>query len=99
MKMSSLPEKRLHARVTGRVQGVGFRYYVMSSAVELDLLGWVRNRRDGSVEVVAEGNLDALRSLMRALQQGPRSSAVQEVKADLQTASGEFDSFYVRSTL
>jgi acylphosphatase len=99
MKMDSIPEKRLHARVLGRVQGVGFRYYVMTTAGELGLTGWVRNRRDGTVEVIAEGELDRLRSLVKALERGSRSSAVQEVKADLQPPSGEFDSFYVRSTL
>jgi acylphosphatase len=99
MKMNSIPENRLHARVTGRVQGVGFRYFVMNAAVELGLTGWVRNRRDGSVEVVAEGDLDRLQDLVRALQKGPRSSAVRDVKTTLQTPSGEFGSFFVRSTL
>jgi acylphosphatase len=54
MKMNSTADGRLHARVIGRVQGVGFRYYVLNAAIELGLTGWVRNRRDGSVEVVAE---------------------------------------------
>ena len=97
--MSSIPESRLHARVTGRVQGVGFRYYVMSTAEELGLTGWVRNRRDGSVEVIAEGDPEVLRSLISALEKGSRSSSVQEVKTDLQPPSGEFGSFYVRPTL
>lgn len=96
--MSSIPEKRLHARVKGRVQGVGFRYYVMTEAVALGLTGWVRNRWDGSVEVLAEGDLDGLKSLVGALERGSRSSAVEQVRADLQQASGEFSSFYVRST-
>ena len=99
MKMNSTPENRMHARVTGRVQGVGFRYYVMTAAAELGLKGWVRNRRDGSVEVVAEGDLDRLRELVRALEKGSRSSSVQEVATELQPATGEYDSFYVRSTL
>lgn len=99
MKMNSTPDGRLHARVIGRVQGVGFRYYVMNAATELGLAGWVRNRRDGSVEVLAEGKMDQLQSLVRALKRGSRSSAVREVKSDLQTATGEFGSFHVRSTL
>lgn len=99
MKMNSSVEERLHARVLGRVQGVGFRYFVMNAAAELGLTGWVRNRRDGSVEVVAEGELEKLRSLIGALQRGSRSSSVSEVKTNLQPASGEFSSFYVRSTL
>ena len=97
--MNSTPEKRLHARVLGRVQGVGFRYYVMTAATEIGLAGWVRNRRDGSVEVIAEGEIAQLRLLTQALERGSRSSAVQEVKTKLQPASGEFSSFFVRSTL
>ena len=99
IKMSSIAEGRLLARVKGRVQGVGFRYYVMNAAVELGLTGWVRNRRDGSVEVLAEGDVDQIKSLMGVLERGSRSSAVMEVKTKLQPASGEFDSFYVRPTL
>jgi len=97
--MNSTPESRLHARVFGRVQGVGFRYYVMTAAADLGCTGWVRNRRDGSVEVLAEGDLDELKRLISALERGSRSSMVREVKTNLQAASGEFGSFYVRSTL
>lgn len=97
--MNSTPERRLHARVIGRVQGVGFRYYVMSAATELGLVGWVRNRRDGSVEVLAEGDVDQLKNLIGVLEHGSRSSVVMEVRSNLQPASGEFGSFYVRSTL
>ena len=97
--MSSIAEGRLLARVKGRVQGVGFRYYVMSAAVELGLTGLVRNRRDGSVEVLAEGDIDQIKNLMGVLERGSRSSAVMEVKTKLQPAKGEFDSFFVRPTL
>lgn len=97
--MNSTPERRLHARVIGRVQGVGFRYYVMSAATELGLVGWVRNRRDGSVEVLAEGDVDQLKNLIGVLEHGSRSSVVMEVRSNLQPASGEFGSFFVRSTL
>ena len=97
--MSSIAEGRLHARVRGRVQGVGFRYYVMTEAVELGLTGWVRNRRDGSVEVLVEGDIDQIKSLVGVLERGSRSSAVKEVKTKLQPAGGEFDSFSVRPTL
>ena len=92
-------EQRLHARVTGRVQGVGFRYYVMTEASALGLAGWVRNRRDGSVEVVAEGELDILKKLVKVLERGSRSSAVSKVKAELQDASGEFQTFNARPTI
>lgn len=99
MNKNSTPESRLHIRVTGKVQGVGFRYFVLNAATELGLTGWVRNRRDGSVEVLAEGEMDRLKDLVRALQRGSRSSNVKEVKTNLQTATGEFGSFHVSSTL
>ena len=92
-------DKRLHARVTGRVQGVGFRYFVVTSANELGLMGWVRNRRDGSVEVVAEGDLDLLKRLLGVLERGSTSSIISDVKAEIQDASGEFRSFNARPTL
>jgi acylphosphatase len=97
--MKPSDQQRLHARVYGRVQGVGFRYYVLNSAVELGLVGWARNRRDDTVEVIAEGELEVLKELVRALQRGSKSSSVREVKTDLQEASGEFGSFYIRPTL
>jgi acylphosphatase len=97
--MNQLHEiKRLHARVHGRVQGVGFRYFVLETAASLGLVGWVRNRWDGTVEVLAEGEIEGLRALVQALESGPRSSSVTEVKTDLQDPSGEFASFYVRTT-
>jgi len=91
--------QRLHAKVKGRVQGVGFRYYVLGAASEIGLVGWVRNRRDGSVEVIAEGKTEILGELVQALERGSRSSAVKEVKTQLQEATGEFDTFFVRGTL
>ena len=97
--MNPSNQQRLRARVYGRVQGVGFRYYVLNTAVELGLVGWARNRRDESVEVIAEGDLEVLKTLVRALHRGPRSSSVGEVKTDIQEASGEFGSFYIRPTL
>ncbi|TMG57453.1 MAG: acylphosphatase, partial [Chloroflexi bacterium] len=57
--------ERLHAVVRGDVQGVGFRYYVQRKARQLGLPGWVRNNDDGSVELVAEGERDALEQLKR----------------------------------
>ena len=66
--------------VRGRVQGVGFRWFVLQEAERLCLCGVVRNLRDGSVEVLAEGGPDALAELERALQLGPRSARVEGVE-------------------
>ena len=66
--------------VRGRVQGVGFRYYVLRRARDLGLTGWVRNRGDGAVEVTAEGDAAALASLREAVGHGPSPSLVDGVE-------------------
>jgi acylphosphatase len=65
--------------VSGRVQGVGFRWFVMREATRLDLAGYVRNLPDGSVEVVAQGSPAGLASLESALRHGPPAARVQSV--------------------
>ena len=90
---------RLHARVTGRVQGVGFRYFVMGEADTIGLTGWVRNRRDGSVELVAEGEKEQLSNLVLSLNRGPRSSIVKDVKVEWLDGTREFSAFIPRSTI
>ena len=66
--------------VRGRVQGVGFRWFVEREAHLLGIHGWVRNAFDGSVEVLATGTREQLSRLRRKLQQGPRSARVDEVE-------------------
>ena len=88
----------LHAMVTGRVQGVNFRYFVLEQAVEFELTGWVRNRWDGSVEVTAEGPRHELEQLLQALRQGPPMARVEDVDFSWMKPSGEFIGFNVRST-
>jgi acylphosphatase len=69
----------LHVAVRGRVQGVGFRWFVRERARELQLAGWVRNLPDGSVEVFAEGERDALEHFQRLLKSGPPGAVVASV--------------------
>jgi acylphosphatase len=90
---------RFHAIVEGRVQGVGFRYYVMEKAAGLKVTGWVRNRWDDTVEVVAEGDRHALDKLLIVLRRGPRAAMVTNLKVDWQDPTGEFERFGVRPTL
>lgn len=86
--------ERLSARITGRVQGVGFRWWVRQLADDLGLSGWVMNGDDErSVELVAEGHPDALTELERLLRIGPPAARVESVDARRQAASGEFDGF------
>lgn len=66
--------------VTGRVQGVGFRWFVEREAGALGIGGWVRNTDSGAVEVLASGTAEQLARLRRALEQGPRASRVDEVQ-------------------
>lgn len=89
---------RLHAIIDGSVQGVGFRMFVLDHAGALGLTGWVRNKYDGRVEVVAEGEMPELENLLEKLRLGPRSAFVTEVVKEWQPATGEFPSFAVRRT-
>ena len=76
-------EKATQARrfvVRGRVQGVGFRWFVEREAHVLAVSGWVRNNADGSVEVLAQGTRDQLLGLRSRLRQGPRAARVDEVE-------------------
>ena len=72
--------KRMNAIVRGRVQGVGFRDATASTARALGLRGWVRNRPDGSVEVLAEGEGEALERLQAFLRTGPRFAEVTDLE-------------------
>ncbi|MEA2010251.1 MAG: acylphosphatase [Actinomycetota bacterium] len=67
------------AKVTGRVQGVGYRYTAAHTAERLGLLGWVRNASDGSVEVRAQGDAGVLEQFIVFLKQGPRAARVRSV--------------------
>jgi acylphosphatase len=87
---------RLHAHVYGCVQGVNFRYYTQKEAYALGLTGWVANRFDGSVEVVAEGEKATLQRLLTFLHRGPPSARVDRVQAEWTEATGEFQRFRVR---
>ncbi|NBB72160.1 MAG: acylphosphatase [Bacteroidetes bacterium] len=89
-------KKRLSVRITGRVQGVGFRHFTKTRAARLDVEGWVRNEPDGSVRLEAEGPTDALESLLDAVREGPRSARVDATDVDWSAPSDEFDTFGVR---
>lgn len=87
---------RLHAIVSGHVQGVSFRYYTLQQAEDLVLTGWVKNLRSGEVEVWAEGPRPALEQLLEFLRHGPGLAQVKQVHTEWGTASGEFKRFEVR---
>ena len=70
----------IHLEVRGRVQGVGFRWYVMKIARELGLAGWIRNKPDGIVEIAAAGTPEVLAKLEAALSAGPPGARIEEVR-------------------
>lgn len=80
-----------HTLVTGRVQGVGFRWFVQREAAELGLHGWVRNTDDGAVEIVASGTPEQLAELRAALRKGSRGSRVDRL-IEHELAAHEADS-------
>jgi acylphosphatase len=69
-----------HVTIRGRVQGVGYRYFVEREAQSRDLEGWVRNRRDGSVEAVFSGPAEAVTGMIAACRRGPSSARVEALQ-------------------
>jgi acylphosphatase len=90
-------EVRLDAAVMGRVQGVGFRYFVVMAAMDLGLDGWVANTADGALRCVAEGPRERLESLLARLREGPAAARVDRVSETWMPATGTLGRFGVRS--
>ncbi|MFN7914314.1 MAG: acylphosphatase [Vicinamibacterales bacterium] len=85
-----------HFLVTGRVQGVGFRYFVLHAATVEGLHGWVRNLPDGRVEAHAEGEFESVVRFERQIRQGPPASRVDGVDVEETAATGHDTGFDVR---
>jgi acylphosphatase len=81
--------------VTGRVQGVGFRWFVQREAESLGLRGWVRNTADGAVEVLADGSEEQLTGLAGRLRQGPRAARVDNVEESPAEAPANLKDFRI----
>ena len=86
--------KRL--RIAGRVQGVGFRFHMERKARALGVNGWVRNRRDGTVEAMVQGTPEAVDAIIAWAGQGPPSARVTDVR--IEDGSGEYTEFSARPT-
>ena len=84
--------------ITGRVQGVGFRWYVLQAAGALGLTGEVRNRTDGAVVVEAEGAREALEQLLETAREGPAMAQVGHVDARWSEGDAQFRDFHVGPT-
>lgn len=97
MNMPS-PLSQIHILVDGHVQGVGFRYFVYDFAQQNGLNGWVRNRHNGQVEILAEGSRADLENLLEHVRRGPSRSMVTEVKFDWRQADNRFSQFSMLQT-
>lgn len=87
--------ERIQLIITGRVQGVLFRSSAASEAQKLGLTGWVRNRSDGAVEIVAEGRKESLEELVSWAKAGPDFARVEDVKVAWERATSEFSGFEI----
>ena len=84
--------RTLHLRIAGRVQGVGYRAALQATAQDNAITGWVRNRRDGTVEAVLQGNPAGVERVLSWARRGPPSARVTDLKVE--AAEGEFDRPY-----
>lgn len=85
-------KKQIHAYYTGRVQGVGFRFTAEDIARDLNVNGWVKNLRDGRVEIVAEAEEEVLKDFLSRIKQY-FSRYIQDIEIDWRNATGEFKEF------
>lgn len=88
--------RRLEMVIRGRVQGVGFRFFTEAVAREMGLVGYVRNTRHGAVEVVAEGDEEALERFRARLMQGPPLAHVSGADVHMSEATGRYQDFRIR---
>ena len=84
---------RAHAIISGRVQGVFFRVETKRAADGFGVYGWVRNRRDGTVEALFEGDRDRVDAVLGWCKEGPAHARVSDVKVDWEAYAGEFSAF------
>ena len=94
--MSKEPQQRIYARVSGSVQGVGFRYFTRWKAIELGLGGYVRNMSNGCVELEVEGPKEALDAFLNSVRRGPVGSRVIEYYTDERPLRGTRKKFEIR---
>jgi acylphosphatase len=86
---------RVHLKIHGKVQGVFFRATAKEKAQELELVGWVRNNPEGSVEIIAEGDREDLESYIAWCNSGPRNSRVDNVSVEWGNYEEEFENFKI----
>jgi acylphosphatase len=90
-----MEKARARVIIEGRVQGVFFRYHTQEIAYQLDLKGWVKNRRDGRVEALFEGEKERVEQIIQWCHQGPSEARVTKVHLNWEDYSGEFEDFVI----
>jgi len=90
--------ERLHAMVQGYVQGVGFRFFVYRAGLDLQLQGWVRNRINGNVEILADGPKKKLDALLEYIRKGPQMAQVVKVNVEWQKSKNDLSPFTILQT-
>jgi len=90
---------RVHIWVKGRVQGVGFRSHVEYNALQIGVLGWVRNIGHDGVETVAEGTKFQIEEFVQMVKQGPRAARVDEARVEYEETTGMLDGFTVKRSM
>ena len=91
-----MPNKRAHVFISGRVQGVFFRYSANIQAKKWGITGWIKNLPDGRVEAISEGLDNDVEKILNWCYQGPEGAVVNNVKIDWQEYLGEFNTFNIQ---
>jgi len=96
--MENEQNDRMHAFVQGTVQGVGFRFFIYQTGLNLQLYGWVRNRINGNVEILAEGSREKLDTLLRETRKGPQMAQIDKVDVEWQKSRNDLPPFTILQT-
>lgn len=92
-----MKENSKHLIISGRVQGVGFRYFTYRNAQKFQLTGWVQNLNDGTVETVLQGSSENIEQMLERLREGPPSARVHDIKEiDGNAGNNQYDEFSIR---
>jgi acylphosphatase len=96
--MENEQNERMHAFIQGTVQGVGFRFFIYQTGLNLQLYGWVRNRINGNVEILAEGSREKLDTLLKETRKGPQMAQIVKVDVEWQKSRNDLPPFTILQT-
>ena len=96
--MENEQNERMHTFIQGTVQGVGFRFFIYQTGLNLQLYGWVRNRINGNVEILAEGSREKLDTLLRETRKGPQMAKIVKVDVEWQKSRNDLPPFTILQT-